>query len=171
VEIKQVDVEIGVLEDYVAGLDTTVVGEVEIAALSGQVFPGRVAMVNPQADDRARTFPVKVRVDNQVVDGQPLIKAGMFARVRLPIGKPVARTLVPKDAVVLGGTSPMLFVAAGPPDKAVVKPVPVKLGPATGAWIAVTGEIKPGESIIVEGNERVRPGMEIKTEPKDLKLP
>jgi hypothetical protein len=35
----------------------------------------------------------------------------------------------------------------------------------------VTGEIKPGESIIVEGNERVRPGMEIKTEPKDLKLP
>ena len=171
VEINQVDVEIGVLEDYVAGLDTTVVGEVEVAALSGQVFPGRVAMVNPQADDRARTFPVKVRVENQVVDGQPLIKAGMFARVRLPIGKPVPRTLVPKDAVVLGGASPMLFVAAGPPDKAVVKPVPVKLGPATGAWIAVTGDIKPGESIIVEGNERVRPGMEIRTEPKDLKLP
>jgi RND family efflux transporter MFP subunit len=171
VEMKQVDVEIAVLEDYVAGLDTTVVGEVEISALPGQSFPGRVAAINPQADARARTFSVKVRVDNQFAADQPLIKAGMFARVSLPVGKPVTRTLVPKDAVVLGGQSPMLFVAAGPPDKAAVKPVPVKLGPATGAWIAVTGDVKPGEAIIVEGNERVRPGMEIKTEPKDLKLP
>jgi RND family efflux transporter MFP subunit len=171
VELKQVDVEIAVLEDYVAGLDTTVVGQVEIAALAGQTFPGRVAVINPQADARARTFPVKVRVDNQFVDGQPQIKAGMFARVSLPVGKPVARTLVPKDAVVLGGPSPMIFMAAGPPDKAVVKPVPVKLGPATGAWIAVTGDVQPGDPIIVEGNERVRPGMEIRTETKDMKLP
>ncbi|MCI0360114.1 MAG: efflux RND transporter periplasmic adaptor subunit, partial [Planctomycetaceae bacterium] len=170
VELKQVDVEIAVLEDYVAGLDTTVAGEVEIAALGGQTFPGRVAMVNPQADARARTFPVKVRVENQFASGQPLIKAGMFARVSLPVGKPVARTLVPKDAVVLGGQSPMIFVAAGPPDKAAVKPVPVRLGPASGAWIAITGDVKPGEAIIVEGNERVRPGMEIKTETREMKL-
>ncbi len=171
VELKQVDVEIAVLEDYVAGLDTAVVGEVEIAALGGQTFPGRVAMINPQADARARTFPVKVRVENQFTDGHPLIKAGMFARVSLPVGKPATRTLVPKDAVVLGGPSPMIFLAAGPPEKAVVKPVLVKLGAATGAWIAVTGEVNAGDSIIVEGNERVRPGMEVKAEPTELKGP
>jgi multidrug efflux pump subunit AcrA (membrane-fusion protein) len=114
---------------------------------------------------------VKVRVENQFAAGLPLLKAGMFARVTLPVGKPVSRTLVPKDAVVLNGDSAMLFVAAGPPDKAVVKPVPVKLGPATGAWLAVTGEVAPGDWIIVEGNERVRPGMEIRTEPKEMKLP
>jgi RND family efflux transporter, MFP subunit len=171
VELKQVDVEIAVLEDYVDGLDTNANGEVEIAALGGRTFPGRVAMINPQADARAHTFPVKVRVENQFADGQPLIKAGMFARVSLPVGKPVSRTIVPKDAVVLGGASPMIFVAAGPPDKAVVKPVPVKLGSATGAWIAVTGDVKPGDPIIIEGNERVRPGMEIKPETKEVKSP
>jgi multidrug efflux pump subunit AcrA (membrane-fusion protein) len=171
VELKEVDVEIAVLEDYVAGLDTSVVGEVEISALSGKTFPGRVALVNPQADARAHTFPVKVRVANEFAEGQPLIKAGMFARVSLPVGKPVARTLVPKDAVVLGGPSPMVFVAAGSPDKAVVKPVPVKLGAAAGTWIAVTGEVKPGDAIIVEGNERVRPGMEVVTQPKELAGP
>jgi multidrug efflux pump subunit AcrA (membrane-fusion protein) len=95
----------------------------------------------------------------------------MFARVSLPVGKPVTRTLVPKDAVVLGGPSPMVFVAAGPPEKAAVKPVPVKLGAATGAWIAVTGEVQPGDSVIVEGNERVRPGMEVVTQPKELAGP
>jgi len=168
VELKEVDVEIAVLEDYVAGLDTTVIGEVEIAALDGKTFPGRVAIVNAQADARARTFPVKVRVKNEFTNNQPLIKAGMFARVNLPVGKPVKRTLVPKDAVVLGGQSPMLYIAVGPPDKAAVKPVPVKLGAATGAWIAVTGEVQPGDAIIVEGNERVRPGMEVVTQPKEL---
>jgi multidrug efflux pump subunit AcrA (membrane-fusion protein) len=171
IELKEVDVEIAVLEDYVAGLDTSVVGEVEIAALGGQTFPGRVAVVNPQADARAHTFPVKVRVENQFVNNQPLIKAGMFARVKLPVGKPVTRTLVPKDAVVLGGPSPMIYVAAGPPEKAVVRPVPVKLGTAAGTWIAVTGEVQPGDAVIVEGNERVRPGMEIVTQLKELAGP
>ena len=171
VELKEVDVEIAVLEDYVAGLDTSVAGEVEISALGGKTFPGRVALVNPQADARAHTFPVKVRVANEFADGQPMIKAGMFARVSLPVAKPVARTLVPKDAVVLGGPSPMIFVAAAAPDKAVVKPVPVKLGSAAGTWIAVTGEVKPGDAIIVEGNERVRPGMEIQTAPKEIPGP
>ena len=171
VEMKQVDVEIAVVENYVAGLDTTVIGQVELPALPGQTFEGQVAIINPQADSRSRTFPVKVRVENQFAAGLPLLKAGMFARVTLPVGKPVSRTLVPKDAVVLSGESATLFVAAGPPDKAVVKPVPVKLGPATGAWLAVTGEVAPGDLIIVEGNERVRPGMEIRTEPKEMKLP
>src|SRR4029453_16576806 len=110
-----------------------------------------VPIVNPQADARAHTFPVKVRVENQFIAGQPLIKAGMFARVSLPVGKPVTRTLVPKDAVVLGGQSPLFFGGAGPPEKAVVRPLPVKLGVAKGTWIAVTGDIQPGEPIIVEG--------------------
>jgi RND family efflux transporter MFP subunit len=171
VEMKQVDVGIAVVEDYVAGLDTSVIGQVELPALPGQTFQGQVAIINPQADSRSRTFPVKVRVENQFEAGLPLLKAGMFARVTLPVGKPISRTLVPKDAVVLNGESAMLFVAAGPPDKAVVKPVPVKLGPATGAWLAVTGEVAPGDLIIVEGNERVRPGMEIRTESKEMKLP
>ncbi len=176
VELQEVDVEIAVLEDYVAGLDLSVTGQVEIAALGGdalggRTFPGRVVVVNPQADARARTFPVKVRVANEFADGHPLIKAGMFARVSLPVGKPVARTLVPKDAVVLGGPLPMIFVADGPPDKAVVKPVPVKLGSAVGTWIAVTGEVQPGDPVIVEGNERVRPGMEIQTAAKELHGP
>ena len=171
VELRSVDVEIAVLEDYISGLDTTVVGQVEVSALPGQTFPGQVAMINPQADARARTFPVKVRVENQFAAGQPLIRAGMFARVSLPLGKPVTRTLVPKDAVVLGGQTPVVYVATGTPAKSAVKPVPVKLGLASGTWIAVSGEIQPGELVIVEGNERVQPGMAIRTEPKKMEQP
>jgi RND family efflux transporter MFP subunit len=171
VELRQVDVEIAVVEDYIAQLGSTVVASVDLPSVPGQTFQGQIAIINPQADLRARTFAVKVRVENQFVGNQPLIKAGMFARVTLPVGQPTPRTLVPKDAVVLGGPAPTVFVADAADGKTVVRPVPVKLGPATGAWIAVEGQIKAGDAVIVEGNERVRPGMEVRAETKEMKLP
>jgi RND family efflux transporter MFP subunit len=172
IELGSVDVSIAVLEDYIANLNTTVVGTVEVPSLPGQVFPGQIALINPQADSRARTFPVKVRVTNQFSEsGQPLLKAGAFARVMLPIGQPLPRTLVPKDAIVLGGQSPMVYVVAGGEGKGAVRPVPVKLNGGVGLWMSVEGEVKAGDLLVVEGNERIRPGQEVRTETKDIPLP
>jgi multidrug efflux pump subunit AcrA (membrane-fusion protein) len=168
VELAHVDVEINVVEDFVANISTSTEGPVEVPALPGEQFTGRVAIVNPQADTRAHTFPVKVRIENRIVEGQPLLKAGMFARVTLAVGKPTPCVLVPKDAVVLGGDKPMVFVAVTAGGKATVKPVPVTLGPTSGLWIAAIGEIKEGEQVIVEGNERVRPGQEVRPEVKEV---
>jgi multidrug efflux pump subunit AcrA (membrane-fusion protein) len=110
IELAQVDVEINVLEDYVGKLDTSVLGTIEIAAARREPFAGTIAMINPQADARARTFPVKVRVENTIDEKGPLIKAGMIARVTLPVGQPTEAQLVPKDAVVLGGTTPVVYI-------------------------------------------------------------
>lgn len=171
VELNEVDVEIAVVEDFIANLHTAVEGPVEVPSLPGQTFTGRVAMINPQADARARTFPVKIRVQNQVENNLPLLKAGMFARVTLPVGKATPCVLVPKDAVVLGGPSPIVYVVATAGGKSAANPVPVKLGQAQGAWIAAIGGLKEGDSIIVEGNERVRPGQEVRPEKKDVIYP
>jgi HlyD family secretion protein len=171
VELNAVDIEIPVVEDFIGNLHTAVEGMVEIPALPQEKFVGRVVMINPQADARAHTFPVKIRVANRIQNDQPLIKGGMFARVTLAVGKPTPCVLVPKDAVVLGGPQPLVFVAANAGDKTVVKPVPVTLGPAQGAWIAVIGEMKEGDHVIVEGNERVRPGQDIRPEAKEVAYP
>lgn len=171
VELSQVDIEIAVVEDFVANLSTKAEADIEIASLPKEKkFTGRVAIINPQADARARTFPVKVRVENKVTDDQPLIKAGMFARVTLA-GAPTPCVVVPKDAVVLGGAAPIVFVVTTVDGKPTVGPVPVKLGPTRGEWIAAFGELKPGDFVIVEGNERVRPGQEVRPEPKEIAYP
>ncbi len=170
VELNEVDVEIAVVEDFVANLDMSVAGPVEVPALPQEKFTGRVAIINPQADERSHTFPVKIRVANRIENNQPLLKGGMFARVTLP-GKQVPSVLVPKDAVVLGGPTPMVFVAVAAGGKSSVRPVPVTLGPAHGTWIAVIGSVQDGDQVIVEGNERVRPGQEIRTESKAVAYP
>jgi RND family efflux transporter MFP subunit len=171
VELNVVDVEIAIVEDFIVNVHPGLEGRVEIPAQPGQPLPGVVAIVNPQADARARTFPVKVRVENQLVEGQPLLKAGMFARVTLAVGKPTPCVVVPKDAVVLGGPSPLVYVVASQGGKSAVRPVPVTLGPAQGTWIAAIGELKEGDPVVVEGNERLRPGQEVRTEVKEVAYP
>jgi HlyD family secretion protein len=171
VELNQVDIEINVVEDFIANLNTSTEALIEVPALPTEKLPGRVAIINPQADVRAHTFPVKVRVENRLENNLPLLKAGMFARVTMAVGKPTPCVLVPKDAVVLGGPTPLVFVAATAGGKATVRPVPVTLGPAQGAWIAAIGDLKESDQIIVEGNERVRPGQEIRPETKEVAYP
>jgi multidrug efflux pump subunit AcrA (membrane-fusion protein) len=73
--------------------------------------------------------------------------------------------------VVLGGPTPIVLIAAAAGDKTTVRAVPVTLGPAQGAWIAAIGDMKEGDPVIVEGNERVRPGQEVRTELKEVAYP
>jgi HlyD family secretion protein len=94
----------------------------------------------------------------------PLLKAGMYARVLLPTGAKQLTTLVPKDALVLGGPQPMVYIVAGAATdgtagKAV--PVPVQIGIADGRMIQVTGDVKAGQLVVVQGNERLRPGQDV----------
>jgi HlyD family secretion protein len=169
-ELDTVDVEIQVLETYVPSVRQGDEVRLEISSLPKEKFIGRVAEIVPQADMRTRNFPVRVRLENKIIENQPLIKAGMFARANLAVGRVANATLVPKDAVVLGGQSPIVFVSelvagqnggptSGKPAK--VRPVPVELGAAWEGQIQVKGDLKPGEWIVVQGNERLMPGQSV----------
>lgn len=131
---------------------------VEVPALPGQNFAGTVTEIVPQADVQARTFPVKVRVKNVVNDDVPLLKSGMYARVVLPTGGRRMATLVPKDALVLGGQTPMIFVVETADGKqGTASPVSVQIGVAEGKMIQVIGQVQPGQLVVVQGNERLTP--------------
>jgi RND family efflux transporter MFP subunit len=159
VELDQVDVEIMVLESYVPALRIGQTVRVEIPALGAEPIEGQVAIVVPQADARSRSFPVKVRIKNQFSDEQPLIRAGMFARVMLPVGTVGEALLVPKDSIVLGGPTPVVFVVDPDPKdpaKGTARRVNVQLGIADGGLIEVKGELRAGQKVVVLGNERLR---------------
>jgi len=164
VALDEVEVVAYVVEQHVPYVRVGMQVNVEIPAIPGQRFAGVVSEVVPQADVQARTFPVKVRVANQFTDGVPLLKAGMYARVSLPTGKKQMATLVSKDALVLGGPQPMIYVFQGASQNGQsgkVVPVPVEIGVADGRLIQVTGPVKPGQLVVVQGNERLRPGQDV----------
>ena len=159
VELDEIDVVLPVLEDFISGVRTGMVVSITLDALPAERFDGKVTAIVPQADSRARTFPVKIRIKNPRKGGGVLLKAGMFARAQLAVGAKVKALLVPKDAVVLGGPGPRVWVVEG--DAA--RPVPVQLGIAVDALISVVADLKAGQKVVVRGNERLfRPGQKVR---------
>jgi HlyD family secretion protein len=168
VEVAQLDpvyVTAGVLEDYIGDLDVGAPARVEVTALPNEKpFTGNVKIIVPKADLRTRTFPVKVEVPNRKRGSTLVLKAGLFARVTLPVGTQDKALLVPKDALVLDGSSRQVFVIEPmTPDskKGKVRGVPVRLGIAEDDQIEVKGDLQADQLVVTEGNERLRPGQEV----------
>jgi RND family efflux transporter MFP subunit len=162
--LDEVEVTAQVVEQYVPHIRVGMAVNVQIPALPGSPLAGVVSAVVPQADIQARTFPVKVRVKNSVSEDGPLVKSGMYARVMLPTGARQTAMLVSKDALVLGGGQPVVFVVdtnAADQKQGKVRPVPVQLGFAEGSMIQVSGGIQAGQLVVVQGNERLQPGQDV----------
>lgn len=166
-ELDRVEVEVQVPELAVGTLPVGADVRLEIDAAPQQTWIGRVERIVPQADLLSRSFPVKVLLDNLVVADQPVLRGGMLARAWLPVGKTGPATVVPKDALVLGGGTPVVFVVdvAAAPGTGAVRAVPVAPGAAVAGAVEVRGDIEPGQLIVVRGNERLRAGMSVSFTP------
>lgn len=163
-ELSRVEVEAQVPELAIASLATGMDVRLEFDAARDQTWIGRIERVVPQADLLSRSFPVKVSLENRIVNGQPVLRGGMLARAWLPVGKTGLATVVPKDALVLGTGQPLVFAvdpSPGPPGTGVVRPVRVSLGATVGDSVEVTSPIDPGSLVVIRGNERLRPGMNV----------
>jgi RND family efflux transporter MFP subunit len=168
IELNRVDVEALVSEDYIHRLQIGMNADVAVPSAPGRVFRGEVAFIVPQADTQSRSFPVKVRVENPIErDRPPLLMSGMFAEVTFSLGEGGTSLLVPKDAVVLGGPSPTVYVFEPQPDErsaGTVRPVSVSLGRPSGALIEVAGTLQAGQPVVVRGNERLFPGQAVRVQ-------
>lgn len=162
VAIDPIEVEVYVPESNIAHVRVGRPVIVQADAWPDRPFPGEVVRIVPLADERARTFPVRVRIPNPMEDGHHEILPGMLAHVELPTGPSREMLMVHKDALQLGGeqTAVMKIVEG----KAVS--VPVTTGPSLESWIAVTplgdATLTAGEAVIARGNERLRGGQPVK---------
>jgi len=161
VEVDPVEIEVFVPEGNIGFVRVGLQVVVRVEALPGRVFDGEVVRIVPLADARARTFPVKVRVANRAESGIHPLLPGMLAQVRLPTSVERLSLMVPKDALQLGGAQPAIMkIVEG---KAVS--VAVRGGASLEGLIAVepveAGTLAENDTIVVRGNERLRPGQEV----------
>ncbi len=164
ISLDILEVRVDVPERFFSKLMPGATAEVSFEALAGYEILGRVRAIIPQADPRARTFPVKVEIDN----GEGRIGVGMLAQVALPAGETYRATVVPKDAIVQQGRERVVFRLNG---EGTVERIPIETGAGIGSWIAVIGPIEAGHKIITRGNERLLPGQTVEGEPIEYKLP
>jgi len=125
--------------------------QIETLAAGGAPLQGHLQLIDNQVNARSGTVRMRAVFDNR--DGRLL--PGQFARVRMGAATRTPALLVSERAV--GSDQSKRFVmVVGADDKAEYREV--QLGaPAQGLRI-VTAGLKPGERIVVNGLQRVRPG-------------
>jgi RND family efflux transporter MFP subunit len=162
--LDELEVHVDVPEQYFGVLQPQAAASVGFDSIPGGTFDAIVRAIIPRADDKARTFPIKLRL----TAADPRIGVGMLARVDLPLGLPAKSVLVPKDAVISQGQGRLLYVINGDDT---ISPVPVATGAALGAWVSVDGAVQAGQKVVTRGNERMQPGQKVSAMPVEYAVP
>lgn len=114
----------------------------------------------PEVDPQARTFVLVACLPTG--DG---IIPGMSVSALVPTGLTAEHLTVPADAVLRNDTGPYLYRVVGgdgeAPAQALFTPVEVLFG-AGKRLVVRSAALASGDSVIVEGNERVFPGMPVR---------
>lgn len=152
-QMDYVKVRVPVPEKYIQNMKIGDESEVRFPALGSITRTGHIVHIVPQADKRARTFPVYVKLDNK----DEAIKSGMFAEATFEMGSLLSATMILKDGIVRRGGGEFIYLAVD----GKVTEVPVQTGIAYKNLIQIMGDLKPGIDVIVRGNERVRNAQEI----------
>ena len=125
-----------------------------VDALGNDPIDGIVTAILAEGYASSRTFPVVVEATNP----KGRMRSNMSARVRFQIAQAQASLLVHKDALVSGPQGQVVYLARD--GKALSRPVATGL--AHKGYVAVTGELAPGDLAVVRGNERLMDGQAVR---------
>lgn len=164
VDLDTVKVEVKVPEKYLRQLQTGQPLEFTVAAFPGEKFRGEVYFISPQIEESTRTALVKARIPN--ANGK--LRGGMFASLDLTLQLRELAIVVPEPALMSNGDNFTVYVV-DEKGNAQVRPVQVGLRLAGKAEI-LTG-LKAGEKVVVEGNQKLRPGAPVKLAPPEAAAP
>jgi membrane fusion protein (multidrug efflux system) len=131
----------------------------ELILADGTRYPlrGRSTTLDRTVDPKTGTIVVEALFPNP----EKLLKPGQFGRVRAVVEERPDAVLVPQSAVQeVQGAKSVLVV--GPDDKVVLRTV--TLNERIGDLVIVARGLEAGERVIVEGLQKVRPGMQVKPE-------
>ena len=118
--------------------------EITVNAFPGRRFPGRLEFLGRVMDETTRTVKSRIAVPNE----QGLLRPGMFARIRMPIGDTSARLVVPGDALLADEGREFVFVRH---DDEYFLRRPVASGLRFGDRVEIVEGLAAGDAIVGTG--------------------
>jgi len=127
------------------------------AAYRDRVFKGTVSTIDTRIDQTTRTVRLTAEFDNP----DEALKPGMFLAVALEVTVKDDAIVVPEEAIVSEGLRQIVYpVKNGKVERRVIK-----LGQRQNGKAEVLEGLQAGETIVVLGVQRVRPGLEVIARP------
>jgi membrane fusion protein (multidrug efflux system) len=128
--------------------------DVQLVLADGSLYPrtGRVTFLDRAVDLKTGTFQVYCEFPNP----EYLIRPNQFGRVRVVVDTAENALLVPQKAVLEEQGAKAVYVVGQ--DNKVTERM-VTLGPSVGSEFVVKAGLQNGDRVIVEGQQKARPGM------------
>ncbi len=122
--------------------------EATVDAFGDKKFTGTVEVINPVANQGARVFETKIKVDNP----EQLLKPGMFAKIGVKTGEAVDVLAIPQGA--LTSKQGMYFVFV--PEGNKVKRVQIEIGQIINELVEVKKGLTEGQRIVVTNVNKLK---------------
>ncbi|MCA9138381.1 MAG: efflux RND transporter periplasmic adaptor subunit [Planctomycetales bacterium] len=122
-------------------------------------FPhvGMLDFLENQVDKMTGTIRLRGIFQNE----DRLLQSGMYVRLRIPTSEPYMAVLIPEIAIGTDQSYKYAFVI-NDQNEAVRRTV--ELGESRGPLRVITSGIDPGDTVVVRGIQRIRPGMKVHVE-------
>lgn len=160
VEVDPVRIEAPLPQAWLGHVRAGTPARLRLGREGAEPVPVEVTRVIGVGSRATRTFPLQIDLPNDTLGAAP----GMAADLMIEIGSGEAAVLsVPADALVRRPDGSTLLWRVGEADgKPVAEPVPVQVGRNLGGRLEVSGPLAAGDRVVLEGNERLRPGQAVR---------
>ena len=154
--LNDTDLEIEADVPSIRALELKANTKVKAKLQNGLSFNAYIRAVIPQENSQTRALAVRLNIgDGPHTRG---LTGNQSVTLQIPIGKSTKVITVHKDAVIVKNGEKMVFIVK----QGKVSIQPTKLGRAAGGRFEVLDGLKPGDIVVIRGNERLRPGESVK---------
>jgi membrane fusion protein (multidrug efflux system) len=166
VDLDPVKVEVGVPERFLSQLALGQNIDITVATYAGRKFTGKVFFIAPFVDPAFRTALVKAKIPNPKQE----LKPGMFANLDLTLKIRDNSVVIPEPALVqlLEGQRAQIYTVSA---SNTAQSVTVQLGVRLPGQVEVLSGLSGGEKVIVEGTQKIGPGVKVKFAPPEAAAP
>lgn len=152
VDTRQLEAVLNVPERELATLRAGLAVTMEVDALPGQPFVGRIDRVSPVVDAGSGTFRVTCAFESNEV-----LKPGMFGRIGVIYDRREDALTIPRTALLEDAGESAVFAVR---DGAAVR-VPIQLGYINGELAEIRAGLNEGESVVTAGKVTLRDGSKV----------
>ena len=150
IDIDEVEVRTAIPEREVARVKEGTSADVSLIAYPGKTFSGKVTKLSPVLDPLSRTREARILIENP----GHLLKPGMYGEVKLILNVKKNAVIIPSSAIIERNGKDLVFMVNS--EKA------VQVEPAfdiqEGDRISVISGVKPGDQVIVIGQQNLNEG-------------
>jgi membrane fusion protein, multidrug efflux system len=153
-DVSRLEADVGVPERDATRVRAGQTARIRVEGL-GTTVQGRVARVRPVVDPGSGTVQVTVEVNPQQAGG---LRAGQFVNIDIITETLDQRIALPRTAVLVDGAAPRVFVV----EQGRAAEREVALGTSQGDQVEIRSGVTPGDTVVVVGQDNLRPGLPVR---------